>query len=146
MKNIPPVLIVRALILFFKRRVHFAKNINEITIHEKEDFIVFRKVTLDPVKNYSDKPKAALKVYFKFAKFSLKINRILSIIPIPLIISQQGFRSKTWLIGKDSGIFQGLYEWDSITDAENYMNSFVVKLMKRRSIPNTLKYEIAERK
>jgi hypothetical protein len=144
MKNTPPALVIRALILFLKRRVHFSNNINTVIVHEKEDFTAFRKVTLDPVENYIDKPKAILKIYFQFAKFSPKTNRILSIIPIPLIIAQQGFRSKTWLLGNDSGIFQGLYEWDSITNAEKYMDSFVVKLMKRRSILSTLKYEITE--
>jgi hypothetical protein len=66
------------------------------------------------------------------------------LIPIPFIIAQPGFRSKTWLTGKDTATFQGLYEWDSVEDAEHYWNSFPLKLMKRRSIPDTLKFEIIE--
>ena len=46
--------------------------------------------------------------------------------------------------GKDTGTFQGLYEWDSVEDAERYWDSFPLKLMKRRSIPDTLRYEIIE--
>ena len=41
-------------------------------------------------------------------------------------------------------IQEGLYEWDSVADAEHYWNSFPLKLMKRRSIPDTLKYKITE--
>ena len=68
----------------------------------------------------------------------------MSLIPIPFIIAQKGFRSKTWMVGRKTGQFQGLYEWDTVEDAECYWNSFPLKLMKRRSIPDTLKYEIVE--
>jgi len=95
-------------------------------------------VIVDPVDNQTIKPKALFKVYFQFARFSLKVNKILSLIPIPFIIAQPGFRSKTWLTGKDTDTFQGLYEWDSVEEAEHYWNSFPLKLMKSRAIPDTL--------
>ena len=125
-------------------QVHFPKNQNGDTIQEKEEFIIFRKVVVDQVANQPIKPQALFRVYFRFARFSQKVNQILSLIPIPFIIAQPGFRSKTWMSGKDTGTFQGLYEWDSVEDAEHYWNSFPLKLMKRRSIPDTLKYQIIE--
>jgi hypothetical protein len=64
------------------------------------------------------------------------------LIPIPFIVAQPGFRSKTWMIGQKTGAFQGLYEWDSIEDAEKYWTSFPMKLMKRRAVPETLSHEI----
>ena len=140
----PPILFARALTLYLRGRVHFPKRQNGNTVQENEEFIIFRKVVVDPVSNQPLKPKALFKVYFRFSRFSFKVNKILSLIPIPFIIAQPGFRSKTWMSGKDTGTFQGLYEWDSVEDAERYWNSFPLKLMKGRAIPDTLKYEIIE--
>jgi hypothetical protein len=39
-------------------------------------------------------------------------------------------------------VFQGLYEWDSIEEAEKYWSSFPMKQMKRRAVPETLNYEV----
>jgi len=142
----PPVLLARSIALCLHKSVHFPKNQNGNTVQENEEFIIFRKVVVDPVTNQPIKPKALFRVYFQFSRFSLKVNKILSLIPIPFIIAQPGFRSKTWLSGKDTGTFQGLYEWDRLEDAERYWNSFPLKLMKRRYIPGTLKYEITELK
>jgi hypothetical protein len=66
------------------------------------------------------------------------------LIPIPFIIAQPGFRSKTWLIGQETGFFQGLYKWDTVKDAENYWTSFPMKLMKKRAAPDSLTYGIYE--
>lgn len=142
----PPILLARAIILCLRGRVHFSKSHGGTSVQEKEEFIVFRKVVVDPDANQLQKPKAQFRVYFRFVRFSFKINKILSLIPIPFIIAQPGFRSKTWLTGIDTGTFQGLYEWDSVDDAKHYWNSFPLKLMKRRAIPDTLKYEIIEMK
>ena len=144
--QVPSVLLARATALCLHGRVHFPQSQNGDTVLEKEEFTIFRKVVVDPVANQPIKPQASFRVYFQFARFSLKINKILSLIPIPFIIAQPGFRSKTWMSGKDTGTFQGLYEWDSVEDAEYYWNSFPLKLMKRRAIPDTLKYEIIELK
>jgi len=140
----PPILLARAIALCLSRRVHFPKSQYGNSVQEKEEFIVFRKVIVDPDENQPLKPRALFKVYFRFARFSFKANKFLSLIPIPFIIAQPGFRSKTWMSGKETGMFQGLYEWDSVADAEHYWDSFPLKLMKRRSIPDTLKYEIKE--
>ena len=140
----PPGLLARAIALCLQKRVHFPVMQNGNTVQEKEEFIVFRKVVVDPESNQKHKPGAIFKVYFRFAKFSFKVNKILSLIPIPFIIAQPGFRSKTWLNGLETNTFQGLYEWDSVEDAERYWNSFPLKLMKSRAIPDTLETEITE--
>lgn len=141
----PPVLLARAINLHLRGRVHFRKEQNGDSLYEDEEFVIFRKVVVDPdVDQTPQKPMAIFKVYFHFARFSSEVNKLLSLIPIPFIIAQPGFRSKTWLTGKDTGIFQGLYEWDTVDDAKHYWNSFPLKLMKNRAIPDTLKYEIIE--
>jgi len=46
------------------------------------------------------------------------------------------------MMGRKTGAFQGLYEWDSIEAAKEYWSSFPLKLMKRRAVPETLNHEI----
>jgi len=142
--QLPPLLLIRATKLLIQGRVHFPKDQYGDIVKEDEEFKIIRKVIVDPDKNQPQKPAAIFRVYFKFARFSQKTNKHLSLIPIPLIVAQPGFRSKTWLTGKDTGTFQGLYEWDTVEDAEHYRNSFPLKMMKSRSIPETLKHEISE--
>jgi hypothetical protein len=148
MKNlcqIPPFLIARTMGLIFTRRVHFLKNrIGETVQLEEEDFEIFRQVIVDPPNNEQKKPGAIFKVYFHFASFSVNTNKVLSLIPIPFIIAQPGFRSKTWMLGLKTGIFQGFYEWDTIKEAENYWTSFPLNLMKKRAVPDSLNYSITE--
>jgi hypothetical protein len=66
------------------------------------------------------------------------------LIPIPFILAQPGFRSKTWLLGQETGLFQGFYEWNTVRDAENYWTSFPMKLMKKRAVAGSLTYSISE--
>jgi hypothetical protein len=137
------MLLTRATLLRFRGRVHFPKDrIGEVEHDEAEDFVVFRKVVLDPAGNQPEKPGARFTVRFRFSRFGARTNRLLSRIPIPFIVAQPGFRSKTWMMGRKSGAFQGFYEWDSIEDAESYWTSFPMKLMKRRAVPQSLTHEI----
>ena len=138
-----PILLTRATGLRLRGRVHFLKDcIGDVQQGNDEDYEVFRKVILDPSKDQPEKPGAIFIVRFRFARFGVRTNRFLSLIPIPFIVAQRGFRSKTWMIGQKTGAFQGLYEWDSIEDAEKYWTSFPMELMKRRAVPETLNHEI----
>jgi len=67
---------------------------------------------------------------------------IFSLMPIPLIIAQPGFISKTWLFGLETGCFQGLYEWETIETANNYEKSFPFELMKKRAISDSIDINI----
>jgi len=144
--QIPPVLLKRALLLWINGHVHFLIDQNGSIIKENEDFLVFRKVVVTPKDGQQIDQNITLKIFFRFKRFSLKINRILSLIPIPFIIAQPGFRSKTWAFGKETGTFHGLYEWDSIENAKKYKDSLPLRLMKRRAVSNTLIYEISDPK
>jgi len=142
--QIPPFLLARASVLLLSGRINFPKNRLSEIIPGDEDFRIFRQMILAPTSDHPEYPGAILKVWFHFARFSTNTNRILSLIPIPFIVAQPGFRSKTWLIGQKTGIFQGLYEWDTVEDAENYWNSFPMKLMKKRALPGSLTRSISE--
>ena len=144
MTQLPPILGVRAAYLWWCGRIHFLKRRSRDVIREKEDLIIFRRVVLDANPTQPERSGAILTVRFRFKRFSLKTNRILSIIPIPFILAQPGFRSKIWMFGKETGKFQGLYEWDTVDDAKNYLLSFPMKLMEKRAIPESLTYEIKE--
>ena len=72
----------------------------------------------------------------------MKANKRLSLVPAPFIVAQPGFRSKAWMLGRDTGMFQGVYEWDSVEDAKAYWKSFPMSLRKRRSVPGSVWHEI----
>jgi len=136
--------IVRAVWLLIQRRIRFPKDRLGDIIGEGEDFEIFRQMTLDPGQDQPEKPGAIFKVRFRFASMSPEMNIKASLIPIPFILAQPGFRSKMWTLGRESGEFQGIYEWDTIASAESYWTSFPMKLMKRRAVPESLSYEIEE--
>ncbi|MCP4545242.1 MAG: YdhR family protein [bacterium] len=138
----PPLLLARAVSLALQGRIRFVgDSVGDTRQCNDEEYVVFRKVCLAPARRRPDKPGALFTVTFRFAAFSAGVNRILSLIPIPFILAQPGFRSKTWLLGRRSGLFQGLYEWDSAEDAESYWTSFPMRMMKRRAVPETLTRE-----
>ncbi|MBW2182365.1 MAG: hypothetical protein JRF49_00670 [Deltaproteobacteria bacterium] len=141
--QLPLILLARAVGLWFRQRVRFMKEcIEDIEHGDEENFIVFRKVIVDPLGGQPDMPGAIFRVQFRFTRFSVKTNQALSLIPIPFIIAQSGFRSKTWMSGLKTGAFMGVYEWDSVEDAENYLTSFPLKLMRSRAVADTLTHEI----
>ena len=141
--QLPPILLVHALKLRLCGRIHFQKDcIGNIEKGESEDFVIFRKVIVDPAEDQLLKPGAIFKVSFQFARFSSVTNRFLSLIPIPFIVAQSGFRSKIWMLGNKTGTFQGVYEWDTVEDARKYWDSFPLKLMRKRAITETLTHEI----
>jgi hypothetical protein len=135
---------VRAIYLLIQGRIHFPKNRLGETVGEENEFEIFRHMTLDPGKDQPEKPGAIFKVRFQFANMSPEMNIRTSLIPIPFIVAQPGFRSKMWALGRETGEFQGVYEWDTVASAENYWTSFPMRLMKRRAVPESLFYEIEE--
>lgn len=142
--NVPPFLIARAAGLALSGRVHFRKDKSgEVVVRPgEEDFVIFRQVFVDPQSDLSGDPGATFKVCFHFKRFGARANRLLSLIPIPFIIAQPGFRSKTWMLGRETGMFQGVYEWDTVEDAERYWTSFPMRLMKRRAVSESLERSV----
>ena len=138
----PMFLLAQSIGLWARGRIHFPRDKAGTIVRDGEDFVIFRQVVVDPGKNQTEKPGATLRVRFHFAGGSVRLNKRLSLIPIPFIVSVPGFRSKLWMFGQESGDLQGLYEWDTVETAEAYMTSFAIKLMKRRAIPESLSHEI----
>ena len=84
-------------------------------------------------------------VRFRFTSLSAEANKRLSLIPAPFIAAQPGFRSKDWMSGRDTGMFQGVYGWDTVEQAEAYWTSFPMRLMKRRAVLGSVVYEVEGR-
>jgi len=127
----------------FSGRVHFPeKSVGQyLTMEDGKKFFVLRRLQVraenDIVENY-----AVFNVRFRFKSLSPSVNKYLSMIPTPFLIGMKGFREKYWTIDEQSGIFQGIYQWESKESADKYPDSFVFGLMTSRSVKETLSYEI----
>lgn len=104
-------------------------------------YVVFRRLKIIE-KNYITIDPAVFKVRFQFKNLNSSINKYLSMIPAPFLIGMKGFREKYWMFNESTGFFQGIYQWESRKFAEEYHNSFIYKLMTKRSAKGTLSYEI----
>lgn len=83
-------------------------------------------------------------VSFKFSKLSYKANKLTSIIPMLLITGFPGFVKKIYAVNHKNGYWQGMYQWESTENLEEYIKSFVFKVMNKRAIPesiNSVQYE-----
>jgi len=136
--------LVKTLICMLTGRLPLNKRrISElIKMGDGQEYHVFRQVIVDPGRGKPAKPGAILRILFNFVHGTPKQDQRLSLIPIPFIVVLPGFRSKTWAIKKDSGGFQGIYEWETIRDAEVYKQSFAIKLMTKRVVPGTVTFKI----
>jgi hypothetical protein len=124
--------------------LRFSKEYLEtrIVTGDGEQFTVFRHMHLRKENvGRSDAPTVFV-VRFKFAKFSYKTNRVLSCIPILFIAGFPGFRDKLWMVNEEDGYWQGVYQWDTARCVEDYQGSFVLSMMTRRAIPETVSHEI----
>lgn len=124
-------------------RVHFPDEyIGEtLSMEDGQEFVVFRKLAVRG-KNNDAGGFAVFKVKSKFKGFKPGTNKRLSMIPAPFLMVMRGFREKYWTINENSDYSQGIYQWESIEMAERYPDSFIFKLMTKRSFPGTLSYEI----
>jgi hypothetical protein len=90
----------------------------------------------------NDNNPAVFKVRFHLTNMPPKRNIKFSLVPMLIILGLPGFRAKLWMLNEVNGDFQGIYEWDTLQDAENYANSFALKFMISRSVPGSVSHEI----
>jgi hypothetical protein len=125
-------------------RVHFPKGrVGEtITMDDGRRFEIFRQAIVDAKDVKNTAPGARFIVRFRLANMSMEINKPFSLIPMPFCIGVPGFRNKLWTLDRESGDFQGIYEFDTVEDADNYAHSFAVTFMTGRSMPGSVSYKI----
>ncbi len=57
-----------------------------------------------------------------------------------LITGFPGFREKIYAVNFETGYWQGMYQWESNKALEEYKKSFVLKMMNKRALSDTVKY------
>ncbi len=113
-----------------------------LTMEDGCKFVIFRQAILSPRGIQLQKPGAVFRVRFHVANMSPQQNVLFSLLPVPFIVGLPGFRSKLWMLNPANGDFQGIYEWETVQDAENYAHSFAMTFMTRRSVPSLVSYQI----
>ena len=114
---------------------HYVKD--TVKMEDGQEFIIFRHITDYPVKDIEQ--AVTFIVRFKFARLSHNANRFASIIPMLLITGFPGFQSKMYAVNKKNGYWQGMYQWKTKKHLEDYLKSFVYKMMNKRAIQETIK-------
>ncbi len=124
------------------RRLHFpADRVGEkVTGEGGQEFTVFRQVVVDPKKGQPVRPGALLTLRFKVTNMTPGVNRFYSVLPLLLYIGDKGFRSKLFTINSDN--CQSIYEWDTVQDAENYLQSLALKTILLRSVTGSFSSSI----
>ncbi len=135
--------IIRTLFLFITGRVQFSRSEIGVTItmDDGQNFKIFRRVVIKRYLNTDKKPEALFIVRFT-PRMEIKRNIKLSKIMLLIFMGFKGFRSKYWCVDEETGMCQGVYEWDTLNDAERYSRSIAVKNMTKRSIPGSVSFKV----
>ena len=104
---------------------------------------IFRQVIFK-TRNVDDARAVLFHVKFNLISMSPGLNRLFSNLPIPFFVGLPGFCAKVWCINNRNYDFHGFYKWRSREYAEEYSNSFAMRFMARRSVPESLSFEITE--
>ena len=136
-RRLPPVCLLVAGVLAILGRLRFERGLvgREVAMEDGRRFRVFRQLCR---RSGNGSAPAVFVVRFRFKRFSHRVNRRLSLIPVPLIGGFPGFRQKLWMVDDETGVWQGVYEWESAAAVELYRRSFVLGMMNRRAEPGSL--------
>ena len=136
MKFNPLFVIFRSIILLIGGRAQFPKEHvgTTITREEGQTFTVFREVVLKRRPNQPVLPDGIFQVWFHTNMPAPKTIK-LSYAMVFGFLGLPGFRSKLWLYNESTGEFGGIYEWDTVEDADNYDKSYAMKFSHWRSVP-----------
>jgi len=128
---------------YIRGEIHFPDNFNghKVKTNENHIFEIFRHIIIGS-KEDIPRDAAIFIVRFQLTNMSISKNKYFSKFPIPFFIGLPGFKAKFWMCNEEIGFNQGIYQWETVEDAENYSKSFAVKFMTNRSDPSTVSYEI----
>lgn len=105
-----------------------------IAREDGHEFTIFRQVVIQPTPHQSREPRDVFEVWF-YGRTTHQQTILMSRLTILFFLGLPGFRSKLWLLDDSTGEFGGVYEWDTVQDADSYDKSFAMKLSQRRSVP-----------
>lgn len=141
----PIIGILNTLIMFLTGRFEFDTTVvnKKIKMEDGLVFTIFRRVRIKS-KNENE-PKAYFLVRFKPNNMLPEENISFSKKPMMVFMGFKGFRSKYWAVDYETGMCQGLYEWETVEDAIKYSKSIAMKFMAERSDPETVMYRIIDK-
>ena len=123
-------------------KLKYAKDFTgrSVTMDDGTTFTIFREIKRFPIN--SQDSECVFIVRFKFKHLSHNANKIASKIPMLLIAGQPGFVAKCYAVNHQNGFWQGMYQWESVKDLEDYQKSFVYRMMNNRAVPETIQSEV----
>jgi hypothetical protein len=107
-----------------------------------QKFVVFKQTILDQASGLKTEPEAMFRVQFRVPKITPWRDRFIINIKSPIFVALPGFRSKLWMVDERNNTYQGVYEWDTLQDAENYAHSASMDFMTEVAVPGGISYEI----
>lgn len=136
MKLNPLFVIFKSIILLIGGRVQFPKDRVGATItrEDGQTFTVFREVVMKRKSNQPVMPEGIFQVWFHTKMPAPRTVKI-SYAPLFGFLGLPGFHSKLWMYNEATGEFGGIYEWDTVEDANNYDKSYAMKFSHWRSVP-----------
>lgn len=145
LRRLPPICVLVSVRGALLGRLGFQRQLvgKVLVMEDGCGFRVFRHLSLAAHGPDSSGSPAVLVVRFRFARLSQRANRLLSLLPVPVIAGFPGFREKLWM-ADDRGWWQGVYEWESGRAVEAYRTSAVFRTMERRAAPGTLSWDVVE--
>ena len=135
---LPPVCLLNAILKLLTGRLRMSREFagRETITDEDQVFTIFRQIK-NRKAAFEDDPIIFV-VRFKFARLSHQANKLASIIPMLLIAGFPGFIQKAYAVNKETGYWQGMYEWRSMDHLEAYKKSFVYRMMNKRAQKGTV--------
>ena len=137
----------RTIKLFLIGKIKFINaSIGDVfTMEDGMKFKVFRHVVIRPANKNISNPQAVFRIRFQPKNMTVKQNKRFSWMPMLILMGFHGFRSKYWMVNEETGICQGVYEWDTLQDAERYSKSIALRFITKRSVKGSVHYEIVDR-
>jgi hypothetical protein len=84
------------------------------------------------------------RIRFKPKNMTIEQNKKFSRLPMLAFMGFWGFRSKYWMVNEQSGLCLGVYEWDTLEDAERYSKSIALRFMTKRSVDGSVSWEVSD--
>jgi len=134
------VALVRSLVRLLIGRVRFPRDEigRTLTMEDGRQFTVFRHACVKA----PGEPAGVFVVRFTPAHLSVRENIRFSLLPMIPLLGMHGFREKYWCVNKQTGECQGIYAWQTVTDAQAYAGSIALRFMTGRSLPGSVSHQI----
>jgi hypothetical protein len=138
-RYLPPIALAVSAGRLLSGRIRFPKDRNgkSFKMESLDEYHVFSDVQVTISRSTVAGPKALLLVRFKFDRYSDAVNRRLFLLFTPIITGMPGFLRKIWCFCEADGVYQGIYQFDSVRHAENYKKSAVLWILEKRSVPGS---------